>query len=1182
MAVSACGGGNDGGATSGGSGNGGITLPPVSVSGSGVKGPLANASVSAYRVDTSTTDLQGALLGSGSTDATARIAGLSIPQDGSGMILLEFTADDDTVDIASGSAPVYSRLVTVVDTTRLVAGNPVYATPLTTMAVDLAQQQADGGLPYAGNGDGIISSLEFAAALSVAEGQVRSTLGFGLDSQVDIFTTPPLITSETDTPAEQADTAAYRQANEALAALTVYVSENSSVDDQAEDILRALVEDLGDGQIDGSGDDGAIDTLTALDQPIDQTLQMVDPAALLVPGTETPVAEIEEILVEEKATTGEGTDTSGLEDGSVDVSPDMPNLVSDIDGDGVPDSEDAFPEDPNETQDTDGDGVGDNADAFPENPNESADSDNDEVGDNADAFPNDPTETTDSDGDGVGDNSDVFPEDPGESADSDNDEVGDNADAFPNDPTETRDSDNDGVGDNADAFPEDPTETRDSDSDGVGDNSDAYPDDPERSVITSIDVNMWIGTGGADISFDGAVTGTDHYRSGESTCDIASYAVCADGQLDLLSNGIPVTDTATRTGQDAFHRFVDNGRTAELDVGIGRWGKRNNFGLVEFKGRMWVIGGFDDIYEGDGGGGSENGNDAGGNDEFDGWRANDVWSSQDGDVWVRHVEKAPFSSRGRHAVAVFQEKIWVVGGDDLNNPFLSDVWSSPDGVNWTEVTSSAAFGGRNSHRLVTYNDKLWLIGGTTEGFQYSNDVWYTEDGQSWVQATANAAWPANSYVGATAFQGKLWIFGGGGVYGGVWHSTDGAEWTNVPNSNYPARNVYSYTVWDNRIWIAGGFGNGGYRNDLWVSEDGETFTEVTRSWGHFWWPRTRAGLIGFKGRLWLMGGDNGGDFGDVHSTADGVDWRWHSFGPTGVPQRAGHEFLVFNDHFYTLSGGTYHVDQSVWRSADGLDWDEATREAPFGRREGLAAAVFNGRLWVVAGREMVADGMRNDVWSTADGVNWTREAESTQFGPRSGHKLVAWNEQLWLVGGANGSEDYSGEVWSSSDGVNWTQATADAGYPARSRFSVVVHNGRLFVIGGESFPDFFADVWSTGDGVNWRMDTDTLPFPGPSTSGYASIVYDGRILLVGGDASQREANHILSSEDGVNWTLEVADMGIPRRAAFGLAVKDGALWLNGGFWSNGLGYSQSDTWRSTNLTDWRVGFRRTVSFPPGE
>lgn len=116
-------------------------------------------------------------------------------------------------------------------------------------------------------------------------------------------------------------------------------------------------------------------------------------------------------------------------------------LDPDVDGDGVPESQDAFPFDSRYSSDRDGDGVPDEIDAFPDDPTEWADTDGDGVGDNADP---------DIDGDGVPNAQDAFPFDASEWVDSDGDGVGDNSDAFPLDRLEWADSDGDGVGDNAD------------------------------------------------------------------------------------------------------------------------------------------------------------------------------------------------------------------------------------------------------------------------------------------------------------------------------------------------------------------------------------------------------------------------------------------------------------------------------------------------------------------------------------------------------------------------------------------------------------------------------------------------------------------------------------------------------------------------------------------------------------
>ena len=123
----------------------------------------------------------------------------------------------------------------------------------------------------------------------------------------------------------------------------------------------------------------------------------------------------------------------------------------DVDGDGVPESQDAFPFDPAHAADADRDGVPDELDAFPSNPAESADSDGDGIGDNADA---------DADNDGEPNLTDAFPTDPTEQSDLDSDRVGDNSDAFPQSRSEWADIDADGTGDNADP---------DADGDGVPD-----------------------------------------------------------------------------------------------------------------------------------------------------------------------------------------------------------------------------------------------------------------------------------------------------------------------------------------------------------------------------------------------------------------------------------------------------------------------------------------------------------------------------------------------------------------------------------------------------------------------------------------------------------------------------------------------------------------------------------------
>lgn len=503
-----------------GSGGGGGSNQSSDVSGSAVKGPMANAVVSIYGFAGGASKFQGSLLDTGSTSSQAEIQGLQIPGDHSGVIIFEVTADDDTVDLASGVAPALTVFRTVLADTAAASANPIYPSPLTTLAYDLAVLKADsntGG--FTGDNDGTTTEAEFLQGFSVAAAKVASSLGFGIPSGLDLNSTPPMVTAATTTTDSLSRAAAYRTAIEAVSAILVNIQQeakanNANSPETTDSLLSALAADLSDGEIDGRADGQLI---AAFSDVVDVASQVnVDPATLTVPGTNILVTDVESILVSEKQGTGVSTDSSDLEDGTASATPvpaettsdldddgvadgvdNCPSIAnpeqadfdedglgdfcdSDDDNDGVEDSQDAFPFDATEDTDSDQDGIGGNGDNCPvvANPDQvdqdqdglgnacDGDDDNDGVDDELDAFPLDSTETIDTDNDGIGNNADL---------DDDGDGVNDNSDAFPLDSTESVDSDSDGVGDNGDAFPQDENETVDADGDGVGDNSDNCP-----------------------------------------------------------------------------------------------------------------------------------------------------------------------------------------------------------------------------------------------------------------------------------------------------------------------------------------------------------------------------------------------------------------------------------------------------------------------------------------------------------------------------------------------------------------------------------------------------------------------------------------------------------------------------------------------------------------------------------
>ena len=103
----------------------------------------------------------------------------------------------------------------------------------------------------------------------------------------------------------------------------------------------------------------------------------------------------------------------------------------------------------------------------------------------------------------------------------------------------------------------------------------------------------------------------------------------------------------------------------------------------------------------------------------DGTNYNDVWHSKDGINWTQTTASADWSGRRGHTSLVYDNKMWVLGGEDGTNRF-NDVWYSTDGINWVQATGSADWSGLYNHTSLVYNNKIWVLGGNDGG--RSNDV----------------------------------------------------------------------------------------------------------------------------------------------------------------------------------------------------------------------------------------------------------------------------------------------------------------------------------------------------------------------------------------------------------------------------------------------------------------------------
>ena len=217
---------------------------PINLTGAVVKGPLVDAVVAVYPLQMnaggSAVTIGSTAIANGTTNSSAEIVGVTIPDSYTPPFIVEFSANSQTTDLMTGQPPLIQKMRTVVTADSLQAQSGIYGTALTTLIIDSA-------LAITNNDSNNTPTISrFVANLGVAKDRVLSTVGFGL-GDIDPFTTAPLVNSSTKTTEQLQKAAQYRAATEALSAIAVQLAEKvseSGTTVNADAILSAMGADL--------------------------------------------------------------------------------------------------------------------------------------------------------------------------------------------------------------------------------------------------------------------------------------------------------------------------------------------------------------------------------------------------------------------------------------------------------------------------------------------------------------------------------------------------------------------------------------------------------------------------------------------------------------------------------------------------------------------------------------------------------------------------------------------------------------------------------------------------------------------------------------------------------------------------------------------------------------------------
>ena len=274
-------------------------------------------------------------------------------------------------------------------------------------------------------------------------------------------------------------------------------------------------------------------------------------------------------------------------------------------------------------------------------------------------------------------------------------------------------------------------------------------------------------------------------------------------------------------------------------------------------------------------------------------------------------------SEGRfgHAGAVFNGKMWVIGGQSLSQ-MNNDVYSSVDGINWTLETASAAFSPRGFFTCVVMAGKIWIMGGMDNNGDLLSEVWSSSDGVNWSMETDTAGFGNRYWHSSIVFGGKIWVIGGMNTFvllNDIWSSADGITWTIETGSpGFDERIGAALMVYNGKIWLMNGINMTQAFNDVWSSSDGILWTMETASAAYT--PRYSTSVLDHAGRFWMIGGHTETDFmGEVWSSGDCVNWVQETLA-ADFTARAGHVGMVYDDRLWVMGGDSGIMENDVWFS----------------------------------------------------------------------------------------------------------------------------------------------------------------------------------------------------------------------------------------------------------------------------
>jgi hypothetical protein len=229
------------------------------------------------------------------------------------------------------------------------------------------------------------------------------------------------------------------------------------------------------------------------------------------------------------------------------------------------------------------------------------------------------------------------------------------------------------------------------------------------------------------------------------------------------------------------------------------------------------------------------------------------WYSTDGIQWSKSILRNSIYNLAFLDYVPFKNAIYGLGHFEGNIERFSlkgEIYKTTDFRHWDTLSKASNLPKRFFYHPFVFDDKLWIIGGEDKNTQFA-DIWNSTDGVQWIKQLDNAPFGKRSNSQIVFLNNKLYL-----LNNDVWSSTDALHWQKETDQILKGENVFGYAplVFDNKIWLLGCNRNGLFSSQVFVSSNGKSWNGQTAPWS----PRGGIAATVHKGKIYMTGGKYGG------------------------------------------------------------------------------------------------------------------------------------------------------------------------------------------------------------------------------------------------------------------------------------------------------------------------------------